>query len=134
MTFNTPKPLNIVTAMVLVLLFAMLVTNTGCELVANLIINNQTNMPLTISDDALDKNWILMHSYVLGTALPGEETTMSGLTIRRDIAGWTVRLKATDSNGEVVWQRDLSFEDFYKLEDVGWKITISPETNQLSSE
>jgi hypothetical protein len=60
-----------------------------------------------------------MHSYVLGTALSGEETTISGITIRHDIAGWTVRLKATDLTDKVVWQRDWVYEDYYKLKDVG---------------
>ena len=89
-------------------------------------------MTLTITDDALDAKGALLHSYALGKVSPGEETAMGGLTIRRDIAGWTIRLKATSSTGEIVWQKDISYEDFYKLQDVGWKITISTQMNQVS--
>jgi hypothetical protein len=42
-----------------------------------------------------------------------------------------VIISAEDSSGNVVWQHTWTVEEFTKLGDIGWKIIISSETNQL---
>ena len=74
---------------------------------------------------------MLIKSRVLGEAIAGAETTMRYLTLRRDIAGWTLRLRGENYLGETVWQKQMSFEDFLNLKDRSWVIVVSPETNEL---
>ncbi len=114
------------------LLFALLITNTACEPAVRLTVTNQMNTDLTITTEALNKQGLSTRSRVLGTAPADQDTFLpQSLTLIQDAIGWTVVLKGEDASGTVVWQRSWLFEDFIKLKNVGWKITISPETNQL---
>ncbi|MFC2018019.1 hypothetical protein ACFLTQ_01790 [Chloroflexota bacterium] len=99
----------------------------ACEDSADLIIDNRTSVDLTIIHEALDKDGKLLHRVALGTVSAEQTAKMDQtITLRRDHIGWTVVLKAEDTSEQVVWQRTWSYEEFLDLEDVDWKITISP--------
>ena len=116
----------------LLLLFALLITNTGCEPAVRLTVTNQMGTDLTIINDALDRHGLVMRSRNLGSAPADQDTFLqSSLVLIQDVIGWTVVIKGLDSSDALVWQRSWPFEDFYKLKNVGWKITMSPETNHL---
>lgn len=120
-------------AATLLISLAILITSTACEPAVRLTVTNQMGTDLTIVNDALDKHGQFMRSRNLGSAPADQDTFLqSSLVLIQDVIGWTVVIKGLDSSDAVVWQRSWPFEDFYKLKNVGWKITVSPETNQLT--
>jgi hypothetical protein len=117
----------------LLLLLATLVTNTACEPAVRLTVTNQMGTDLTIINDALDRHGLVMRSRNLGSAPADQDTFLpQSMPLIQDAIGWTVVLKGEDGSGAVLWQRSWPFGDFVKLKDAGWKITVSPETNQLT--
>jgi len=132
MMFKPQRLANKQSAAGVLLLFAVLITNTACEPAVRLTVTNQMNTDLTITTEALNKQGLSMRTRELGSALADQDTFLpQSLNLIQDAIGWTVVLKGEDASGTVVWQRSWLFEDFVKLKNVGWKITLSPETNQL---
>jgi hypothetical protein len=132
MIFGSPKPISKIPAIGLVLLLALSFANTACEPAVRLTVNNQMNTDLMIITEALDQKGLNMRIRVLGNAPADQDTFLpQSLALMQVVIGWTVILKGEDTSGVILWQKSWLFEDFIELEDVGWKITISPETNQL---
>lgn len=116
----------------MLVLSALLIMNTACAAPIRLTVTNRTDTDLTIVADALDRHGQVMRSRSLGSAPADQDTYLqNSLILIQDVIGWTVVLKGEDASVTVLWQRSWAFEEFLKLKDVGWKITLSPETNQL---
>ncbi len=114
----------------IVALLANVLMLTGCEPATQLTVENRMATDVTIVIQRFDKGGAPSDSETLGTVPAGQTVELPALlTLSPDIIGWTVLLKAEDPSGNIVWQKKWPFEEFLKLEDVGWKIVVSPETS-----
>ncbi|MFC2018021.1 hypothetical protein ACFLTQ_01800 [Chloroflexota bacterium] len=94
---------------------------------ARITVENQTSVDLTIIHEAYEKDGKTFDSYSLGMVPAGQTVKLDkAIVLSKDSAGWTVVLKAEDTSGKVIWQGVWFYEEFLDLEDVDWKITISP--------
>jgi len=107
---------------------------TACEKGARLIIENQTPTDVTIVHEGTFKGR-RVGGAILGTVPAGQTVQLRKiLVLREGIIGEVVLLKAIDPSGNIVWRKTWFIRDFAKLEEVGWKITISPENSELDSQ
>lgn len=100
---------------------------TACEPGAQLIIENRLDIDVTIVHVAIYDSG----SYdrrVIAVVPAGETEKTLGFTLSWDIIGNTISLEAWDGADNNVWQKSWSFEEFLELEEVDWKVVISPET------
>ena len=112
-----------------VVLLASILMFTGCEPATRLTVENRMVTDVTVVIQRFDKGGAPSDSETLGTVLAGQTVKLPPLlTLSPDIIGWTVLLKAEDPTGNIIWQKIWPFEEFVKLEEVGWKIVVSPET------
>jgi hypothetical protein len=104
---------------------------TACEPTAQLTVESKMPTNIVIVHEAINYKGVVFFRQELGTVPAGQTVKLQRyLLLNRDLVGWVVKLSAEDPSGKVVWQKTWDFEDFFKLEDVGWKIVVSPETNQ----
>jgi hypothetical protein len=99
----------------------------ACEPGARLIIENQLDIDVTIVHEAIFNNG----SYdrrVIAVVPAGEMEETLGFMLSWDIIGNTILLEARDEADNIVWQKSWSFKKFLELEEVDWKIVVSPET------
>jgi hypothetical protein len=100
----------------------------------HLNIDNQLSTDVTLSFYTIMQNGNLTAIRNLGIihADKTEETTgafiLGGLGLEPKVI-----LEAHDQFGSLIWEKTWTGADFVKLKDLGWKVTISSETNQLSS-
>ena len=119
-------------AFVVTLMVTVLVL-TACiiEPSARVNVDNQMAIPVTIVHEGISEHGAHYSPVTLGTVPVGQTVTLPVvLILRRDIIGRTIVLRAQDSSGNVVWKKAWPFEEFVKLEQVGWKILVSPETSE----
>ncbi len=102
---------------------------TACEEVAKLIVSNKMPTDVVIIHESIDTEGKVFLEEEIGMAPAKQTKEMTyALVLRRGIIGDTVLLKAKDPAGNIVWQKSWSFNEFYKLKEVSWKIVVSPET------
>ena len=119
---------NIVARFLCVLVIGTMLLS-ACEPGAKLIVENRFSTEVTIMYEGTFKtrpperaNW--------GIVPAGEVRPLAkGFWLNPHAVGYTIWLQALDQSGNVLWQKTWTFEEFVKLEDVGWKIVVGPETS-----
>ena len=103
---------------------------SGCEPAARLTVENHFSTQVTIRWEATFKSRPPNETY-MGTVPAGETRQLEqGFLINPGDTGDIIKLTATDPSDKVVWQKTWTYEEFIKLEEVGWKIVVGPETSQ----
>lgn len=103
---------------------------TACEPATKLTVDNRMATQLTIIQEGIGEEGTRFDPVTLGIVPAGQTVELPTLIpLRRGFIGWTVLLKAEDPSGNIVWQKKWTFDEFLRLEEVGWKIVVSPETN-----
>ena len=110
-----------------VLFLVSILMLTACDPDARLTVENRLPTDIVIIHIDINSEGELFLQEELGT-VPANQTTVMRYAIFLGNLGETVIIKAQDPQGNIVWQKRWSDEDFWKLKDVGWKIVISPET------
>jgi hypothetical protein len=104
-----------------------------------LVFENQMSVDVTIVNEDMNKNGEQFYQETLGTVPAGqtEKLTMvlpmpkgHSLDSLNQTRVTTIQLKAEDPAGSVVWQKSWSKDEFWDLKKEGWRIVISPETNE----
>ncbi|MBM4462211.1 MAG: hypothetical protein FJ012_02595 [Chloroflexi bacterium] len=117
-------------AALVILAITMILAGSACQESVRLTVENQTSIDLTIMHEAYEKDGKTFDRVSLGMVPAGQTVKLhQWITLTRSTLGWTVVLKAEDPSGQVIWQRSWSFKEFLELKKVGWKITISPESD-----
>ena len=99
----------------------------ACEPCAELTIENRLDIDVTIVYGSIYSHGAYKESTV--AVVPAGQTAETlCITLSPDISGVTIILKAVDEDGNIVWEKSWSFEEFRELEEVDWKVVVSPET------
>jgi hypothetical protein len=103
-----------------------------CDYSAKLTFENRTSTNLTIKYNQSQIDHIELYQYDdfldLGTISAGQTETLIGPIMGGMGAVPKVFLKAADPSGNIVWQNTWSGEDFFKLDEKGFKVVIDPRT------
>lgn len=102
---------------------------------------NQMPTDVTIADQKLNKDDKLISGETLGAVPAGQTENLTLVipapdmknrnvdTMKRSVVD-SILVTAEDSAGSIVWQKSWSMDDFYALRKDGWRIVISPETDE----
>ena len=101
----------------------------ACEPGARLTAENRFPFDVTVTIQPIHEDGRPRVTGIVGIAPAGQTVVLErGVILNRGNMGDTVVLRAEDPGGKVVWEKSWPFDEFRKLEDVGWKIVIGPDT------
>ena len=115
------------------ILISVIGLTSACDYSVELNITNQLSIDVKMVYSQYYKSFdspTPYGSYVISDIIPAGQTGKLRTGIINGISGAPkVVLKAEDPSGNVVWQKTWTGKEFGKLEDVGWKVEVSPETS-----
>jgi hypothetical protein len=148
MTMTRSRKIWITVAAALLFFFVVLpgglylLARTSCvpnEADYHLVIESQIPTDVTVMNQEMNDEGEQIYEETLGSVPAGQTENLTlvmplpkGRTvdsIKRSVVA-TIQLRAEDPVGNVVWQKAWSKEEFWDLKKEGWRIVISPETNE----
>ena len=110
------------------LLLVSILTFIACDPSTTLIIENKMPTDIVIFHEDINSEGKSLGQGELGK-IPANQTAETHYAIFLGTLGETVIIRAEDSSGNIVWQKNWTADEFLELVDEGWKIVVSPETD-----
>lgn len=112
----------------IIVFLVSIVMLTACDPIAILTVENKMPTDIVVIHEDINREGESLLREEIGKVSANQTAKMSYAIFLGNI-GETVIIEAEGSLGNIVWQKSWSADEFLKLNDVGWKIVVSPETS-----